>query len=208
MRNRRRREGRSGFTLIELLVVVAIIALLISIALPSLKAARRTAKRTVCMTNLKQIGTALQTYMPSNRERFPTMASLPSQQLLLPEDERLPGMARVLGKELAGGNLTGDEMGVKTEALLCPADENTQATDVLSESRYFDSEYTSYEWEMLVNGNRVERGKVELGQGTNVFLRAEVVPIVSDFENQWHASNAQAGGTNRLYADFHVEPNK
>jgi prepilin-type N-terminal cleavage/methylation domain-containing protein len=197
---------RTGFTLIELLVVVAIIALLISIALPSLKAARRTAKRTVCLTNLKQIGTALQTYMPTNRERFPTMASLPSLQLMLPADQRLPGIAKVLSRELSGGNVSEDEMGVKTEALLCPADVNNDQPD-LGGSRYWDTEYTSYEWEPLVNGNRVERGQVELGEDSDIFLRAEILPIVSDLE-EWHAANENAAGTNRLYADFHVEPNR
>lgn len=205
---RKRKSGRTydGFTLIELLVVVAIIALLISIAMPSLKAARRSAKRTVCLTNLKQIGTALQTYLPSNRERFPTMASRPSQQLVLPEDDRLPGMAKVLGRELAGGTITDDELGIKTEALLCPSDQNTEDPD-LGGARYFDTEYTSYEWESSVNGNRVERGYIELGN-TGFSFRAETIAIVSDFEDQWHASNANRGGTNRLYADFHVEPMK
>ncbi|MCB9844594.1 MAG: prepilin-type N-terminal cleavage/methylation domain-containing protein [Phycisphaeraceae bacterium] len=49
---------RRAFTLIELLVVIAIIAILIAILLPALGEARKTARRTLCLSNLKQQGTA------------------------------------------------------------------------------------------------------------------------------------------------------
>lgn len=53
---------RRGFTLIELLVVVAIIAVLISILLPSLRAARKLAKRVVCASNMRQLGIGMFSY--------------------------------------------------------------------------------------------------------------------------------------------------
>jgi prepilin-type N-terminal cleavage/methylation domain-containing protein len=56
----------SGFTLIELLVVISIIALLVSILLPSLSRAKRLAKKTVCMALHKGYGLASEMYVFDN----------------------------------------------------------------------------------------------------------------------------------------------
>jgi prepilin-type N-terminal cleavage/methylation domain-containing protein len=53
---------KAGFTLIELLVVIAIIALLFAILLPSLQRAKEAARRAVCSSQLRQVGTAMAAY--------------------------------------------------------------------------------------------------------------------------------------------------
>ena len=62
---------RLGFTLIELLVVVAIIALLVSILVPSLAKARELARRARCSANLHAMGRAWQQYFTENDSQFP-----------------------------------------------------------------------------------------------------------------------------------------
>ena len=65
------KSAHKAFTVIELLVVVAIIALLMSILLPSLRGARESARSAVCASNLHQMGLALHTYTSDNDQFFP-----------------------------------------------------------------------------------------------------------------------------------------
>jgi prepilin-type N-terminal cleavage/methylation domain-containing protein/prepilin-type processing-associated H-X9-DG protein len=66
-----RSAQRKGFTLIELLVVIAIIAILASILFPVFARARENARRSSCMSNLKQIGLGFMQYVQDYDEKFP-----------------------------------------------------------------------------------------------------------------------------------------
>lgn len=60
-----------GFTLVELLVVIAVIALLLSILLPSLRRAKNISRRVVCISNIRQMCVAVRTYLINNNDFFP-----------------------------------------------------------------------------------------------------------------------------------------
>jgi len=67
----RQPQPHSAFTLVELLVVIGIIALLIAILVPTLAKARESARRTECLSNLRQVGIAFRFYSLENRDQVP-----------------------------------------------------------------------------------------------------------------------------------------
>jgi prepilin-type N-terminal cleavage/methylation domain-containing protein len=71
VRSRADQRSVSAFTLIELLVVVAIIALLMSIRLPSRQRAKKQARQVVCLTNLREQGKAARFYAADNKDYVP-----------------------------------------------------------------------------------------------------------------------------------------
>src|SRR5436190_11000508 len=80
---------RKAFTLIELLVVISIIALLISILLPALGRSRQAGWAVKCLSNQRQIGTALMAYANTYKEWIPRESGN-SEILPRPNDPRPP----------------------------------------------------------------------------------------------------------------------
>jgi prepilin-type N-terminal cleavage/methylation domain-containing protein/prepilin-type processing-associated H-X9-DG protein len=64
-------RGRKGFTLIELLVVIAIIGILAAMVFPVFARARESARKAVCLSNVKNIALAFQMYFADNNDTYP-----------------------------------------------------------------------------------------------------------------------------------------
>ena len=64
-------KRRRGFTLIELLVVIAIIGILAAMVFPVFARARESARKAVCLSNVKNIALALQMYLGDFNDSFP-----------------------------------------------------------------------------------------------------------------------------------------
>ena len=69
-------RSRAAFTLVELLVVIGIIAILISILLPTIARAQEASRRVNCLSNLRQVYTAFHFYADENRDQVPLARSL------------------------------------------------------------------------------------------------------------------------------------
>jgi len=79
-------DKKKGFTLIELLVVISIIALLLSILMPSLQKVKQQARILVCKSNLHQLGVANVSYAADNNDWFPGQTNVRSNPMQLQSD--------------------------------------------------------------------------------------------------------------------------
>ncbi len=184
-----------GFSLIELLVVVSIMGMLVSLSMPAFREARRLSRRTACQKNLATIGQGVQAYLQTNRDRFPWVCRLPSQERHRPSADQRPPLFEALATELRG----------KTEVYRCPADANTLMVGPDAKPTYHESEGLSYEWESRLNGRHLSFKEMPyLPPLPNVLLSR--YRMLSDYE-PFHGGESMAHSWNTLYADAHVQSN-
>ena len=164
-----------AFTLIELLVVIAIIGVLAALSLPVLNRAKESARATACLSNLHQIGIALQIYVQENNNKLPIMRDLASGP---GATNAFPAINGVLAPQL--GN---------TNVLRCPSDR----------SNLFESTGSSYSWNSLLNGEDADHLTV-----LNIRFDPHEIPVVFDKED-FHKARGPDKAVNYLYADGHIK---
>ena len=124
---------KRDFTLIELLVTIGIIALLAGILLPALNRSRESARRTSCMSNLRQIGTALELYGAASGYCLPVCSG--SYDLTAG-----PAIKTVLS----------DHLSKNEKVWFCPSDPQPSRPG------------GSYDWNVFANGLRMDEKTLQI----------------------------------------------
>ncbi len=168
--------SRRGLTMVELLVVMFIIGLLLALLMPAVQHARETARKSNCLSNLRQVGLALQMYVDRQGARgvFPWAAVMPS---LTPDR---PSLVEVLGPYIEDSQ----------PIFFCPSD-----------VKYFQTEKLSYEYPASrVAGKR--RPELLLRNGVPTYSSSDVW-LGYDFA-PYHGRPGLPGSRNYVYLDGHA----
>lgn len=202
---RRTVTPRRGFTLVELLVVVSIIGILLAILIPAVQAARGSARRTHCLSNLRQIGLALQMYVDAQGEQgvFPWPA-------IVPGVGKQPSLVEVIGPYIEKNQnvfaCPSDQFRKKIGGNLGGAGGSTgEGEDTIEYewTTYYDEYGLSYEYYGFLSGKT--RQQAVANREGEIRRGAQDVWLAYDFE-PFHGTPRVAGSRNYVYLDGHAQP--
>lgn len=182
-----RRQSAGGMTLIELLVVMGIIGILLGVTIPAVQSSRGAARRAHCLSNLRQIGVAMQMYVDVQGASgiFPYAAVVPS---VTPDR---PSLVDVLAPYIE----------TNQDVFICPSD--FKLHDDRPPSKYHEEEGLSYEYpaSRLEGKRRPELLVNSQGQATQ---SSTDVWLAYDF-GPFHGKAGQPGSRNYVYLDGHAK---
>jgi prepilin-type N-terminal cleavage/methylation domain-containing protein/prepilin-type processing-associated H-X9-DG protein len=171
----------SGFTLVELLVTTAVIGAMSSVMVPTVQKASQNGKNAKCISNMRQIGVAVQQYVadPANGQQFP-----PINSTTVNANYMVPGaIPSAPQSPLAALS----PYGVTASLLSCPADKAP------------DSNYGSYVWTPTLNGEEAQSAAIYRQGGVNSISKLSTMAVCTD------KGNPHMGKLNILRADGHVD---
>jgi prepilin-type N-terminal cleavage/methylation domain-containing protein len=193
------RSDRDGLTLVELLVVIAIIGVLAGLLLPAVQYARNSSRRTQCLSQMRQIAVAMDSYMDSRGSRavYPSAARLPSV------NTTMPSLVKVLGSYMETNNLV----------YRCPSDifytYNDPSGNIVTDynATFFDKEGLSYEYNADPPGGLAAKTRPQVfgskDKMSNIKNSATVV-LANDFE-AFHGTEGDVGARNFVFLDGHAD---
>ncbi len=180
---RRAFSKRGGFTLIELLCVIVIIAILAGLIMPTFSSVAEKNDGMKCVSNLRQIGAAVQIYVGKNDGQFPEIETDPSNPVYPPESNA-KGLLETLR-----------DCGLTEELVKCPAD--------LKTFNYFAKRGTSFEWAPYAD-DELEAAPQIIGRRGQMTVSASKIVICFDTERVHGLRGNFKSKKNYLYGDGHI----